>query len=270
MLVSISFSSEAAINREGFSLIPIEFSTMGYSLAFANPERIIRAYFVTVAQATLGTSLGIMVAALVAYPLSRNGFIFRKPIMFYIFFTMLFSGGLIPSYIINTQWYGLGNSFWIYILPGMAGGAWNTIILRTFFKSLPEELFFSAKVDGATELKIFFSILLPLSKPVLATLGFMSLVAYWNNWMTTLIYIRDSDLFTLQFLLQRILNEAQFLRNMATNPPEGMTVDMLRANLPVESLRYAMVVIAAGPMLVIFPFFQKYFTRGLIIGAIKG
>ena len=272
MIISVSLSSEASVTNPlgGYSLLPKEFTLTAYKLAFSNQGDVVRGYAVTASQAFIGTFLSTMVAALVAYPLSRSGFAFRKPFTFYIFFTMLFSGGLIPSYIIMTQVYKIGNSFWIYILPGMTGGAWGTLIMRTFFKGLPEDLFFSARIDGASELRVFFQIVIPLSKPVFATLSFMTLVGKWNDWQTSLIYIRNSNLYTLQYMLQKILNEAAFLNAMMKNPPKGMTAAMMHATKPVETLKYALCVIAAGPMLIIFPFFQKYFARGLTIGAVKG
>ena len=270
LVVSVSFSSERAIvgANAGYSLFPREISLEAYRMAFANPETVINAYMVTAGQSFLGTLLSCVVMGMVAYPLSRSQFAYKGVITFIIFFTMLFGGGLIPTYIIYTQWYKLGDSFWVYILPGLAGGAWNTLIVRTFFKSLPEALFESAKIDGAGELRIFFKIAVPLSKPVFATVGFMMLVTRWNDWNTSLVYIRSQNLYTLQYLLQRILNEAQFLNALMTNPIPG--IDTSQFQLPAETLRYAICVIAAGPMIVIFPFFQKYFSKGMTVGAVKG
>ena len=218
--------------------------------------------------------LSCIVAGMVAYPLSRTSFAYKKPITFLIFFTMLFGGGMIPTYIIYTNWYHLLDTYWIYILPGLAGGAWNTLVIRTFFKGLPESLFESAKIDGARELIIFFKIAVPLSTPVFATIGFMTLVGKWNDWNTSLIYIRSSSLYTLQYLLQRILNETAFLKNLMQNSDMAALAAQVggdsAATLPAETLKYALCVIAAGPMLVVFPFFQKYFASGLTIGAVKG
>ena len=205
--------------------------------------------------------------ALVAYPLSRQNFKLRQPITFFIFFTMLFGGGLIPTYILNTQYLHLGNTIWIYILPGLAS-AWYIIIIRTFFSQLPQSLVESAKVDGAKELRIFFQIVLPLSKPVLATVLLMTLLAKWNDWYTSLIYIRDSKLYSLQYMLQKMLREAEFVKGLS-NSQMGLNIQ-LDTEVPTESVRFAMVIVAAGPMLVVFPFFQKYFTRGLTVGAVKG
>lgn len=268
MVISISLSSETWVNSGGYSLIPHEFSLDAYKLAFNNPKQIFSAYGVTIAQSVLGTLVSMVVAGMAAYPLSRSNFRFKKPITLLIFFTMLFSAGMIPSYITLTKYYHLGNSFWIYIIPGMTGGAWNTMVYRTFFKGLPESLFEAARIDGAKELYIFFRIVIPLSTPVFASLGFMTLVGKWNDYTTSMIYIRDESLYTLQFLLQRILNEADYLNKMAQEGSAGIDISAYRR--PAETLKYALCVIAAGPMLLVFPFFQKYFSQGLTIGAVKG
>lgn len=269
VVVSASFTSEEWINAgHGLSLIPHDFTTAAYQAVFSNSERIIRAYGVTIAQAFLGTALSCVIAGMAAYALSRSNFQFRKVLNGVIFFTMLFSAGMIPTYIIYSKYYGISNTFWIYILPGMAGGAWYTMVFRTFFKSLPESLFESAHLDGASELTIFFRIVVPLSTPVFASVGFMILVAKWNDYTTSMIYIREENLYTLQYLLQRMMDEAKFLKSLSQSVMGNITLNA--QNIPSETLRYAMCVIAAGPMLLIFPFFQKYFSQGLTIGAVKG
>ncbi len=270
LVISASFSSEEALALGGFSLLPQELSLDAYRSAFANGERMVRAYVVTILQAGLGTLLGCVVAGMAAYPLSRSNFRFKKIVTVIVFTTMLYSAGMIPSYIVYSKYYGINNSFWIYILPLMTGGAWNTLVFKTFFKSLPESLFESAHLDGAKELTVFFKIVVPLSTPVLATLGFMTLVTRWNDYSTSMIYIRDENLYTLQFLLQRLMNEAAFLQGLANNPDFGGTINLEHMKLPSETLKYAMCIIAAGPMLIIFPFFQKYFSQGLTIGSVKG
>ena len=269
LVISASFTSESWLTAgKGFSLIPHEFSTLAYQSAFNNVEKMIRAYMVTFVQATLGTALGCIVAGMIAYPLSRTNFRFKKPITFFVFFTMLFHAGMIPAYIVNAKYYGISNSFWIYILPGITGGAWNTMIFRTFFKGIPESLFESAHIDGAKELTIFFKIVVPLSTPVFATIGFMQLVGKWNDYTTSMIYIRDENLYTLQFLLQRMMIEASFLENLSSEILGN--IDLSGMDIPKESLKFAFCIIAAGPMLFVFPFFQKYFSQGLTIGAVKG
>lgn len=269
VVISASFTSEEWLNAgHGLSLIPHNFTTAAYQAVFSNAERIIRAYGVTIAQAFLGTAISCVIAGMAAYALSRSNFQFRKVLTGVIFFTMLFSAGMIPTYIIYSKYYGISNTFWIYILPGMAGGAWYTMVFRTFFKSLPESLFESAHLDGASELTIFFRIVVPLSTPVFASVGFMILVAKWNDYTTSMIYIREEDLYTLQYLLQRMMDEAKFLKSLSQSVMGNIMLNT--QNTPSETLRYAMCVVAAGPMLLIFPFFQKYFSQGLTIGAVKG
>ena len=269
LVVSASFTSEGWLTSgKGFSLVPKEFTMDAYRTAFQNSARMLRAYLVTFAQAGLGTLIACVVAGIAAYPLSRSNFRFRKPVTIIIFFTMLFSAGMIPTYIIYARYYNISNTFWVYILPGMAGGAWNTMVFRTFFKGLPESLFESAHLDGARELTIFFRIVVPLSTPVFASLGFMTLVGKWNDYTTSMIYIRDENLYTLQYLLQRLMEEAAFLKNLSQSAMGNIT--MSAAEMPNESLKFALCVVAAGPMLAVFPFFQKYFSQGLTIGAVKG
>lgn len=266
LMISISFSSEGAIKEFGYTIIPKVFSLDAYKMCFANPQQLLQSYKVTIAFSLLGTFLATLVQSLMAYPLSRKCFKFRGIITKYIFVTMLFSGGLVPSYILNTKYLHFGNTFWIYILPGLTS-AWNVIVFRTFFQGLPDGLVEAAKIDGAKEIMIFFKIILPLSTPVIASLGFMTLVGKWNDWNTTLLYIRDSKLYSLQYLLQRILREAEYVKNLQLSGESTMLSDK---DLPTETMRYAMAMLAAGPMLVVFPFFQKYFAKGMVVGAVKG
>lgn len=264
-IFSISFSSNAAIEQFGYQLWPKEWSVVAYKTILANPSQLIDAYKVTLFSSLFGGALSVLVMALIAYPLSRNTFVFKKPITFLIFFTMLFSGGLIPSYLLNTQYLGLGNKIWIYILPGLAN-AWHIIIMRTFFQQLPGSLVESAKIDGASEICIFYRIILPLSKPVFATVFLMIMLTKWNDWTTSLYYIRDAKLYSLQYMLQRILREIEFVKTVADM---GLNVNAAQ-EVAAEPVRFAMVILAAGPMLVVFPFFQKYFTKGLTVGSVKG
>ena len=186
--------------------------------------------------------------------------------MFYIFFTMLFSGGLVPSYILVTRYLKLGNTIWVLIIPSLVN-AWGIIIMRSFCMKIPESIFESAKMDGARELQIFFTFVLPLSTPVLATMMLFGVLQRWNDWFTALLYIRDSALYPLQYLLQRIMRELQFLKDLS----ETMMMDIESVvETPGESMRMAMCVIAAGPMILIFPFFQRFFVRGVTVGSIKG
>lgn len=265
IVVSSSVANEQTIRDFGYPILPKVIDFTAYKLVFANPIKMLRAYQVTVFISIVGSVLSVIVMGLIAYPLSRRDFAYRRGITMFIFLTMLISGGLIPSYLLISKYLGMTNNIFVYIIPTLAT-AWYIIIMRTFFQSLPISLIESAKIDGAKELYIFFHIIIPLSKPVIATIGLFCLLSKWNEWYITLLYIRDENLYTLQYMLQRILREAQFIKDFASNMA-SYSIDL---EIPTLSMRYALVVVAAGPMLVIFPFFQKYFTKGLTIGSIKG
>ncbi len=267
LVIAISFSNEQDIIREGYRLIPQHFDLTAYKLVFKNPDQVITSYMVTIFQAGFGTLASVFVMSLCAYPLSRPNFTWRGPITFFIFFTMLFGGGLIPTYILNTQYLGLGDSIWVYIIPSLAN-AFHIIIFRTFFQGLPLSIIESAKMDGATEWRIYWQMILPISKPVIATLALLNLLSKWNEWFNAMVYIRDENLYTLQYLLQRILLQAEFIEKMAEELPAGIDVSLFE--VPTETVRFAMAVVAAGPLLLVFPFFQKYFAKGLTIGSVKG
>lgn len=268
LIISASFTEEQALAANGYSLWPSEFALDAYRYVFRNPDRLITSYKVTIFYSITATVLSMIVMMLMAYPLSRPNYKYKKGVTFFIFFTMLFSGGLVPSYILMTKYLHIGNTIWVYILPYLAN-AFHIIVIRTFFQGLPDSLVESAKIDGAGELKILFSIIIPLSKPVIATVSLLTLLARWNDWNTALIYIRDSKLYSLQYLLQEILRNVQFIQEMAqSSPVAGGLIDT--SDIPSETIRFAMCIVAAGPMLVIFPFFQKYFAKGLTVGAVKG
>jgi len=268
LVISISLTTEEEIFRYGFQFIPNTFSTIAYSYIFSNMRQIVYAYAVTAFQGFAGTFFEVLIASLCAYSLSRAYFRYKKHVTWFLFITMIFSGGLVPSYILITQYLRLADSIWVYIIPSLVN-VWFIIVFRTFFQGLPDSLAESAKMDGASEFRIYAQIIIPLSKPVLATAALLILLGRWNVWFTTLLYIRNPDLYTLQFLLHRILTDAQAAQDMIDNVPPWL-VGAFDFRMPLESLRYAMAVIAAGPMLFVFPFFQKYFSRGLIVGAVKG
>lgn len=266
-VIVISFTSEEELLQDGYKLFPKTWSLEAYKFVFKNPKSILQAYKITTIQAFLGMGLSVLTMAFCAYPLSRKNYVLAKPTMMFILITMLFSVGMVPAYIINTKYLHLGNSIWVYILPGMVNG-FQVVILRTFFSEIPASLIESAKIDGASEITIFWKIIMPLSKPAIATVALLQLLDRWNSWQPSLLYMTDADYYTLQYLLQRILREAEFVKNMLM---EGVTATGVSVqDLPNESARFAMCIIATGPMLVIFPFFQKYFTKGLTIGAVKG
>ena len=268
LIIAASFTKESALVSEGYKLIPSVFSIEAYKYVFRSPQQLLDSYKITIIYSFLATFLGVIVMSMLAYPLSRPNYKYKKIVTFFIFFTMLFSGGLVPSYIWITRYLHMGDTIWVYIFPFLVN-AFHVIVIRTFFQGLPQALMESAKIDGASELQTFFKIVLPLSKPVIATISLLTLLARWNDWNTALIYIKSSNLYSLQYLLQKILREAEFVKNMADSAPfAGVNLDV--SNLPSITIRFAMCMVAAGPMLVVFPFFQKYFAKGLTVGAVKG
>lgn len=266
LLISISISGESAIREFGYTIFPKVVDFEAYRQIFQNPGQLLNSYVVTIIFSLTTMVLSVLVMTLMAYPLSRPNCRFKGALSFYIFFTMLFGGGLVPTYIINTKYLHLNDTMWIYILPALVN-AWDILIIKTFFKGLPEGLVESAKIDGASELRTYFQIIMPLSKPVVASMAFLVLINKWNDWNTALVYIRKPELYSLQYLLQKILREAEFVEKIAQEGLNGMFGDY---EVPTESMRYAMAILAAGPVLVVFPFFQKHFTRGLTLGAVKG
>lgn len=267
MLLLVSISLEGGAQTH-FSIIPKVFSLYAYERALANPTKIINAYAVTAFYSIVATMGSLLVMSLFAYALSKRDFRYRNVITFLLFFTTLFNGGLVPSYLINAKFLHLNNTVWIYIIPSLMS-AWNVILLRTFFQGLPEGLSEAARIDGASELRVCFQIILPLATPVLASVGFLTFIGLWNNWSTAQIYIRNPDLYSLQYLLKIFMDGEEELKAMqSAGMVTGVTLNAELRNL--ESLRFAMAVLAAAPATMLFPFFQKYFAKGLTIGSIKG
>lgn len=266
LVISASFTDEEYLARYGFAILPQNFTVAAYEEVFRNPTQILWSYGTTAAYSLLGTGLSVLVMALMAYPLARSSFKLKRPLNFFVLFTMLFNAGMVPNYILNTRYLHLDNTIWIYILPGIVS-AYNLFILKAGYLGIPEELIEAAKLDGASEFYICFKIMIPLAKATLATVAFLILVSKWNDWYTASIYVQDPKLISLQYLLQKILNEAEFMKQLANQG--GIVVDTSKV-IPLESLKYAMAMVAAGPMLVVFPFFQKYFVKGMTIGAVKG
>jgi putative aldouronate transport system permease protein len=260
LIISISLSDERALALEGYSLLPQGFSTFAYEYILKEPGQILRAYGVTAVVTALGTLGGLLLCSLLAYPLSRQDYKLRGPLSFYVFFTLLFSGGMVPFYILMTRYLGLKDNVLALILPYMVT-AWYVLILRTSFAQLPVELLDAARIDGAGEWRIFFQIVLPLSKPVLATVGLFFILRYWNDWFLALLFMTNPGYYPLQYLLYVLMANINF---MASNPQTtGMPI-------PTQSARMAMAVLAFGPALFSFLLLQKYFVRGITIGGLKG
>ena len=263
LLVSGSFTSEQWIRFHGFSLWPGEFSVESYKLIFKTPERIVRAYGVTIFITVVGTFLGLLLTTLTAYVIGRKDFKYRNRFSFYFYFTTLFNGGMVSTYIYYIQYLHLKDNILALILPGMFN-VFYLLIMRTFITTVPFSLIESAKLDGAGEWYTFFHIVLPLLKPGLATIGLFLALGYWNNWYNAMLYINEEELYPLQYLLYSIQQEAQALARIAAQ--SGITV----TDLPSDSLKLAMAVVATGPILILYPFVQKDFISGITIGSVKG
>ncbi|MFC4778709.1 carbohydrate ABC transporter permease [Paenibacillus sp. GCM10023252] len=265
IIISISLSDETSLLRYGYKLIPDQFSLDGYKLAFTNPEVLLQSYGVTTLVTVIGTLISLLLTAMLGYSISRPNYRYRRMTSFYVFFTMLFSGGLVPSYILITNVLQLTNTIWALILP-LALSPFNVLLMSGFLKKVPYEIIESAKIDGASEWRIFFTIIIPLSTPALTTLGVFISFAYWNDYFQALLYIQDGRFVPLQLLLFRMINNILFLQSQIDYTSQ--MIDLSR--FPTLSTRMAMVILAVGPALCFFPFLQRFFIEGLTIGSLKG
>lgn len=261
LVLSISLSDEAALATTGYSVLPTQFTGFAYEYVWKASYSIINAYGVTILVTVSGTALSVFVTALLAYPLSRSDVKFRNPILFYVFFTMLFNGGLVPWYILITQYLHLKDTLLVLIVPYLVS-AWNVLLMRNFFRTIPESVIESARIDGAGEWKIFFRIVAPLSLPSFATIALFNAVLYWNDWWLGLLFISDQNLVPLQLLLQSVLSNIAILSQFAVT-------HNIKVELPGESARMALCVLAIGPIVAAYPFFQRFFIKGLSLGAVK-
>lgn len=267
LLAIASFTEENAAIRNGFSFIPEQWSLAAYEYLAGEWTQIGSAYLMTIIVTLVGTALGIAISTMLAYGLTRD-ILGKKLINFLVIFTMLFNGGIVSSYYIWTQSFHIKNTIWALIIPNLLMNAFNIILIKNYFRtSVPESLIESARIDGATDMKTFIKIVLPLSKPILATIGLMSAIMYWNDWTNGLYYIDDSRLYTLQLVLNRINESASFLASNSTQM-SGMINGT--ASIPTTTMRMAIAVIGILPMIIAYPFFQKYFVKGITIGAVKG
>ncbi|NYE04411.1 putative aldouronate transport system permease protein [Bacillus niacini] len=267
ILVSSSFTDEATILKDGYSFFPKEFSFAAYDYLLNNSGSILRAYGITVFVTLFGTILSLTITSLLAYALSRRDLPYRNTFAFIVFFTLLFNGGMVPTYLVYTEIFDIKNTIWALIIPGLLMNGFNVLLMRTFFiTSIPEPVIESARIDGAGEFRTFFSIILPLSLPILATIGLLQTITYWNDWFNGLIYLTEPSLFSIQNILNRMLADIQFLasNNLGGNAAEAAS------QIPSTGVRMAIAVIGVLPILIAYPFFQKYLVKGIAIGAVKG
>lgn len=267
-VLSISFSSEAAINEYGYRLIPKVFSAESYLFLLKQGSVILRALGVSLFVTITGTALGTLLTTTMGYVLSRSQYRLRGFLTWVVFIPMVFNGGMVSSYYVNANLLGLKNNIWALILP-LAVSSFNVIICKTFFKStIPDSIVESAKIDGASQLKIFFKIVLPVSLPVLATIGLFLCFTYWNDWFQSMLYIDDSRLNSLQALLTQIMGNVDYLSQNAAGL--GVSAAELAKNMPKEGARMAIAILIVLPIACAYPFFQCYFISGLTVGAVKG
>ena len=265
-VIIISFTAETSIGQYGYSFFPREFSTSAYNYVWNMRSLVGRSFLNSIGITVVGTTLGVILTSTMGYALSRRTYRFRGFFTYFIFIPMLFHGGVLSSYVVNTQVLGLKDTYWILILP-MACSSFYIIIMRTFFTTtVPDEMIESGKIDGASQLRIFVQLVLPICLPAIATIALFLTFAYWNEWYLASIYISSSrsDLFPLQFVLVSIEQKIQFLINNASN------IGADAQEVPSETMRMAIVVIAVVPIMFSYPFFQKYYISGLTVGAVKG
>ncbi len=263
ILIVGSFTAENDIIKYGYTLLPRHLSLDAYGLIFHYPQTILNAYGVSILVTGLGTAVSLFLSSMAAYVMYRKDVRYRNALAFFLFFTTLFNGGLAPYYIIVSSIYHLKNSLWVLLLVPMFN-VMNILILRNFIRgSIPDSLNESAKIDGAGDFRIFLQIILPLSKPALASIGLFTALAYWNDWWTPMMFVEREALFPLQYRLYLILSSV----NMAANAVHGSPADM---KLPQESLKLALTVVSTGPIVLAYPAVQKYFIKGITLGSVKG
>jgi putative aldouronate transport system permease protein len=268
LVVSISFSAEDSLREFGYRFIPNAFSLEGYTYLFKQRATIFPALGMSVFVTGAGTALGVVLNALLGYVLSRREYKLQKFYVWFVFIPMIFNGGLVASYFIVAQFLHLKDTVWVLIVP-LAVSSYNVILCKTFFRAtIPDSLLESAKIDGAGQFTIFFKIVFPLSLPVLATIGLFLSFGYWNDWFTSMLYIDNPGLFTLQAYLNRLLADINFLAQNAALL--GVSQAQILAAMPKEAARMAIVVVAVLPIACAYPFFQRYFVAGLTVGAVKG
>lgn len=269
LIVAVSVSNEGSVVRNGYKFIPEQFDFAAYEFLAKDIGTIAHAYGVSILVTVIGTCLSMIIIALYAYPISRPNFPHAKFFTFFVFFTMLFSGGLVPWYLVYVQLLDLRNTILSLILPLIMAAFW-VLVTRTFFQTtIPGPVLESAKIDGAGEMRIFIQIVLPLSLPILATISLFQTLTYWNDWFLSLVFISNNGNISVQYLMYKMMANIQYL---ASNPTAAAEIAKAGGmfNFPSETVRMAMVIVGVGPIIFAYPFFQKYFIRGLTVGAVKG
>lgn len=268
MVIIGSFTAESEIVANVFSFFPKELSIEAYKTALKEPIAILKAYGVTASLTVIGTAIGLFIVAMTAYVLQRKDFKWRNKVSFFFYFTTLFSGGLVPWYILMVKYLGLKDSYLSLLLPPMLS-VFNIIIMKSYMGGIPQALTESAKIDGAGDFTIFVKIILPLAKPALATIGMMIALGYWNDWYNSMLFINNENLYSLQYYLYKIVNNIEAYKTILAQAGGGTSLGST-INMPSESLKMALTIIVTGPIILVYPFIQKYFVSGVTIGAVKG
>lgn len=263
LILAASLSDEILLKQNGYSIFPQGFSLEAYKYIFRAPKAILSAYGVSITVTVVGTVLSLLLTTMFAYAISRRDFKGHRYLAFLVFFAMMFNAGMVPTYITFVRMYGLRDNILALILPYLIA-PWHVFLMKSFLSDTPVSLIEAARIDGAGEFLTFFKIVVPLAKPALATVGLFTAFTYWNDWYLSMLYVEDQFLISLQYYMYRLMNNISFLSTSM------FTAGVDLSNLPSETARMAMCVLAAGPMLLVFPFFQKYFVKGLTVGSVKG
>jgi putative aldouronate transport system permease protein len=264
LILGTSFTAEGAIKKFGFNFWPREFSTFAYKVVFENPDMMIGSYFVTLGLTLAGTAIGLFLVAMTGYALQRPDFGYRNGISFFIYFTTLFSGGLVPFYLLMTQYLTLKDNYLAVLLPGLLS-PFLIIMMKSFVRSIPHAITESAKIDGAGDFTIFLKLILPMTTPALATIGLFIALGYWNEWYNSMLFLSaDMKYRPLQLFLYNTITSADYIRNSAA----ASNVEL--RDVPLESMKMATAVVATGPVILFYPFVQRYFIKGITVGAVKG
>lgn len=263
LLFTSSITEETAILRNGYTFFPKAFSFDAYDYLIKNSKMIVRSYGVSILVTVIGTTFSLLFMSMLAYPLARRDLPLGKVFAFFVFFTVLFNGGLVPTYLMYTQLFGIKNTMFALIIPNLLMNGFYVFIMRTFFATtIPMDIIESAGIDGAGEFRVYTSIIMPLSLPILATMGLFQTVNYWNDWFNGLIYLTNPKLFSLQNVLNQIITNVEFLA-------QDTNASRTSAQLPTLTIRMAIAFIGIVPVLAAYPFFQKYLVKGIVIGAVK-
>lgn len=267
MVVSGSFSSESAVIKNGFKFLPQDFSLESYKTIFARPAVVLRAYLTTIILTVVGTFLGLALQTTTAYVLSRKDFKWRNKFSFFFYFTTLFSGGLVPYYLLMTRTLNLKDSYLALLLP-LLFSVYNLLVMKSYISAIPDSLIEAAKIDGCGVARTLWSIVLPLITPALATVGLFIALAYWNDWYSAMLYLKSPEKYPLQYFLYQQINNIEGYKKALQNSASSAIAANI--TLPTQTLKMALTVVVTGPIVLAYPIVQKYFVQGITIGAVKG